>query len=434
MAEKIEVFFCYAHEDKDFLLKLEKQLSVLKRQDVIDVWYDQNISAGADWREEVDRHMKAAHVILLLISPDFLASDYCYSVELKHAMERYARGEVLIIPIILRPVYWQEMPFGKLEALPSKALPVTAWSDPDEALFNVAEGIRRAIGDLIIRRQARTIALFGYEMQGGRASPLWTDPSAFSPDEAYQSWINTKRGFSSSELIGQTWVKTSNPEHTFIVHFFDYGGFREHALADPGNQWQGSWELLDGMLRMKVNRYELDVFANREHSVHSGIEFAQGEKEPHSYFACFPLPESDAKHWDLNVVPELIEHLFDQILHQRVDTKLLITYGALLCRGEMAVRSIVKILAFSRKYQERFIKLKKANETIEFLYATFLGREADAKSKLSHIKEIQVKGGNAVIADLIDGEEYQKRFGENMLPPRTPYANLAHMLKQLKLP
>lgn len=433
MAEKIEVFLCYAREDEDLRLKLEKQLGAMKRQGMIDIWHDRNISAGAEWEKEVDRHLDTAQVVLLLISPDFIASDYCFSVELKRTMERFACGEILVIPIILRPVDWQGSLFGKLQALPKDARPVTTWSNPDEALFNIAEGIRRAIGELIVRWQARTIALFEYEMRDGRASPLWVNPSAFLLDKAYQSWMDTKRDFSSSELVGQTWVKTSNPEHTFIVHFFSGGAFREYALSDPENQWQGSWELLHGILRMKVHKYELDIFANRESSVHSGIEYAQDGKEPHSCFVCFPLSDVQTRHWDINAVPELIEQLFDRVLHQRIDAKLLITYGPLLCRGEMSIRSVVKILGVSRRFKEYFIDLKRSDETIEFLYTTFLGREADATGKLYSKKEFQTRGSNVVIADLIDSEEYQRNFGEDTLPPGNPHFKLAHMLKQMKL-
>lgn len=435
MAEKIKIVLCYAQEDEALLLKLEQQLSPFKRQGMIDVWHDQNISAGADWKREIDQHLNAAHVVLLLISPDFLASDYCYSIELKRAVERYAREEVLIIPIILRPVSWQGTPFGMLQALPAKARPVTDWSDLDKALFNVAVGIRRAVEDLSIRRQARRIALFGYEMQGGRTSPLWANPSALSPieAEAYETWASTKRDFSSGELVGQTWVKTSNPEHTFIVHFFSDGSFREHALFDPGKQWQGSWELADGAVRARVNTYELDIFANRDSSVYSGVEFAQDGKEPHSYFACFPVLDTAARHWDMNAVPGLIEQIFDQILHQPVDTKLFITYGSLLCRGEMSVRSIVKILGLSQRYGERFINLKKIDETIERLYATFLGGTGDAASKLSHMKAIQTRGSNVVIADLIDSEEYQKNFGEDTFPSGNLHSKSVHMPSRLTL-
>ena len=80
-------------------------------------------------------------------------SDYCYSIEMKRAIERHDRGEAIVIPVILRPVYWQGAPFGKLLALPTDAKPVRSqsWYDLDDAFFNVAEGIRKAVEELITK-------------------------------------------------------------------------------------------------------------------------------------------------------------------------------------------------------------------------------------------------------------------------------------------
>src|SRR6266581_3517067 len=99
--------------------KLEKQLRALKRQGIIDVWHDREISAGTEWEREIDKHLNSAQIILLMVSPDFMDSDYCYSIELKRAIERHDRGEARVIPIILRPVSWRKSPIGKFQALPT---------------------------------------------------------------------------------------------------------------------------------------------------------------------------------------------------------------------------------------------------------------------------------------------------------------------------
>jgi hypothetical protein len=138
----IKIFFCYAHEDEPLLNKLKTQLSPLQWQGLIDPWHDRNISAGTEWEEEIKEHLDAAQIILLMVSPDFMASKYCYSVEMKRAIERHERGEARVIPIIVRPVYWQGV-LGKLQALPTDAKPVTLWYNVDEALFDVTEGIRK---------------------------------------------------------------------------------------------------------------------------------------------------------------------------------------------------------------------------------------------------------------------------------------------------
>ena len=143
--EAIEVFFSYAHEDEDLRDELEKHLSTLKRQGVITDWHDRKIGAGTEWEGEIDTHLNTAHVILLLISADFMASDYCWDVEVKWAMERHEAEEARVIPIILRPVDWEGAPFGKLQALPMDAKPVTSWANRDEAFLDVARGIRAAV-------------------------------------------------------------------------------------------------------------------------------------------------------------------------------------------------------------------------------------------------------------------------------------------------
>ena len=142
------IFFAYAREDEDLRDELQKHLSILERQGVITSWHDRKIGAGKEWKGEIDTHLNTARVILLLISPDFIASDYCWDVEVKRAMERHEAGEARVIPVILRPVDWKSAPFGKLQALPKDAKPVTRWPDCDEALLNVAKGIQAAVMEL----------------------------------------------------------------------------------------------------------------------------------------------------------------------------------------------------------------------------------------------------------------------------------------------
>lgn len=141
----IEIFCSYAHEDETHLQKLETHLSILKRQGLIATWYDRQITAGTQWGQAIDTHLNSASVILLLISPDFFASDYCYGIEMTRALERHEAHEARVIPILLRPVDWKGAPFAHLQALPTNAKPVTTWSNRDEAFADVAAGIRRAI-------------------------------------------------------------------------------------------------------------------------------------------------------------------------------------------------------------------------------------------------------------------------------------------------
>ena len=144
MAKDIEVFFSYSHKDEKMRDQLADHLSALQRQGVIKKWHDRQIAAGSEWAGQIDDHLKSAHIILLLVSPSFLASDYCNDVEVKHAMERHEAGDAIVIPIILRPSDWTGMPFSKLQALPKDAKPIVKWPIRDEAFLNVVEGIKAA--------------------------------------------------------------------------------------------------------------------------------------------------------------------------------------------------------------------------------------------------------------------------------------------------
>ncbi len=146
--QAIEVFFSYAHEDEELRDKLAKHLKLLERQKVISAWYDGDISAGDEWRQKIEQRLNSADVILLLISDDFLASDFCWGVELKRAMQRHEAGKARVIPIIVREVDWKEAPFGKLQALPKNARPVANWGKRDQAFTDIAKGIRKAVEEI----------------------------------------------------------------------------------------------------------------------------------------------------------------------------------------------------------------------------------------------------------------------------------------------
>src|SRR5581483_3359320 len=118
------------------------------RQGLISSWSDRQILPGADWTKTIDHHLETASLILLLISADFLASDYCYGIEMARALQRHEAKEALVIPILLRPVDWQGAPFAHLQVLPSGAIPITSWTLLDTAFTDVVAGIRRSIEEL----------------------------------------------------------------------------------------------------------------------------------------------------------------------------------------------------------------------------------------------------------------------------------------------
>jgi hypothetical protein len=153
------VLFSYSHADEDLRDRLEKNLTMLKRQGVIETFHDRRIAAGNEVDSSISAELERADVILLLVSTDFLASAYCYDIEMKRALERHERGEARVIPVILRPCEWKEAPFGKLMATPRDGKPITSFPDLDDAFLQVTQAIRQAV-------------------TGGSAGPKVSPPSA----------------------------------------------------------------------------------------------------------------------------------------------------------------------------------------------------------------------------------------------------------------
>jgi tetratricopeptide (TPR) repeat protein len=168
--EPLEIFYSYAQSDTKLCSQLEKHLSLIKHQGLIVDWHSRLIRAGAEWNTEIDTHLNSAQIILLLISADFLASSYCYGVEMQRALERHEAGEARVIPIIMRPVDWEYEPsLSKLQVLPTNARPVTTWSKAsgyDEAFVDIVRGIRQVIEDF---RQTPSTNM-------ARPVHLWTVP------------------------------------------------------------------------------------------------------------------------------------------------------------------------------------------------------------------------------------------------------------------
>jgi len=141
----LAVFYSYSHKDEELRQRLETHLALLQRNGLILPWNDRCIGAGDEWANQIDEHLRTAQIVLLLISPDFLASDYCFDIEMKAALERHAKQQAIVIPIVLRPCDWSGAPFAGLQALPRDAKAVTLWSNQDEAFAEIAKAIRETV-------------------------------------------------------------------------------------------------------------------------------------------------------------------------------------------------------------------------------------------------------------------------------------------------
>ena len=148
----IRLFYSYSHKDESLRDELNTHLKLMQRQGLIKSWYDRNIDAGDDWKRRIDENLEQAHIILLLVSANFIASDYCYEKELKRALERHTCGEAEVIPVIVRDVDLNSAPFAGLQYLPTDAKAVTLWENRDSAWRSVAEGIRKVAESIRQRR------------------------------------------------------------------------------------------------------------------------------------------------------------------------------------------------------------------------------------------------------------------------------------------
>ena len=145
----VEVFFSYHPKDSNLRDELAKHLKPMKREGLITDWYAGNTAAGVEEKEEAKAHLDSARIILMLVSPDFLASDYHYDVEMKRALERHKAGEVRVIPIMLKPTEgWDKTDFKGLLSLPRDGNPVSKWPDKDDAFAKIAGEIRAVATNL----------------------------------------------------------------------------------------------------------------------------------------------------------------------------------------------------------------------------------------------------------------------------------------------
>jgi TIR domain len=152
----INVFISYSHADDALRKRLETHLNILQRQGVIRMWSDRAIEPGIQFEDTILSNLRNADIVLLLISADFLASDFCQDIELTQAMERHHSGQARVIPVFLSSCDWKHAQFGKLQGVPDDAKPITQWSDRDEAFTRVCSAIRKAAEAIMAARAARS--------------------------------------------------------------------------------------------------------------------------------------------------------------------------------------------------------------------------------------------------------------------------------------
>jgi len=231
------VFFSYSHADEALRDQLEMHLSLLKRQGHITAWHDRRILAGDELDPAIKENLESADVILLLVSANFIGSDYCYSKEMKRAIERHNAGEARLVPVILRPCDWHSAPFGKLMATPRDGKAITMWANTDEAFTDVVRQVRIAVEAM----NARTGKVLSGSGSGSAPPAVELEPGNRVP-EAPESAVEVPR--SSNLRLSKEFSDLDKDE--FIHSSFNFmGRFFESSLAELVSRHPG----IDGRYR-----------------------------------------------------------------------------------------------------------------------------------------------------------------------------------------
>mgnify|MGYP001791650563 FL=1 len=147
-AAPLKVFVSYSHRDESHKDDLVVFLKALQNLGKVSIWQDRAIDAGSEWNAEILQALDSADIILLLITARFIGSNFCFSKEMNRALMHHEQQTARVIPIIMTPCAWQQMPFAKLQVLPTDGKPVTEWSSLDAGLDNVIQGITRVVNKL----------------------------------------------------------------------------------------------------------------------------------------------------------------------------------------------------------------------------------------------------------------------------------------------
>ena len=241
----LHVFMSYSHADEDLRDELEKHLAGLRRQGTITTWHDRRIGPGEDLHGQINAQLNTADIILLLVSADFLASDYCNDVEMTQAMERHEQHHARVIPVILRPCVWQDAPFGHLRAVPADGKPVVQHATLDEGLLEVAQAIR--------------------EVASARSSQLTTASSSGPAIEGEGAIRQVPR--SSNLRVRKEF--TDREYHVFLQEAFGYiARYFENSLKELRERNE---QVESDFRRMDANRFEARTYLGGEEKSLCGI-------------------------------------------------------------------------------------------------------------------------------------------------------------------
>lgn len=236
--DAIKIFYSYSRKDLDMRNALEDHLSTLREAGRISTWHDLELEAGTEWEPAILHKLDTADIILLLISSSFIASKYCYGTELKRAIARHNEGTARVIPIILRPCDWNhsDVPFSRLNVLPTHAKAITSWSDPEEAFTIVAQRIRETVDQLRAKKQSGQQEA---EQAGLRQEQLSQQPTAGSLRQQELERQRQTQPIDTDDLSSER-----NLDYSQLRNLLKAGRWKE---ADK----ETAWLMLEAMGRQK---------------------------------------------------------------------------------------------------------------------------------------------------------------------------------------
>lgn len=165
-------------------LELQKHLNPLRKADIVSSWYDREIKAGSDWTGSIKENLASSDIILFLISPDFLNSEYIYENEIRQAIEQHNSGTSIVVPIMLRKCDIEFTPFRQIQGLPTDLEPINSkkWYTIDDAMFDVVEGLKK----IILKTRERKSVLTAEES-------LWEKAMQENSIESYLAYLKESR-------------------------------------------------------------------------------------------------------------------------------------------------------------------------------------------------------------------------------------------------
>lgn len=243
----VNLFFSYSHRDEALRDELEIHLASLKRQGVLTTWHDRRIGAGNEFDHSISEHLESADIVLLLISPYFIASDYCFEVEMKQALERHENKQSIVIPVILHPCDWHDMPFGKLLASPTDVKPISKFPNLHDGFLEVTKAVKEAAARIC------------------PANPKKTPISSHQSQPAKPATAHSIR--SSNLRINKSF--TDNDKDTFLSEAFEYiANYFEGSLLELKDR---NPEVEINFRRIDANNFSATIYMNGAEASHCKV-------------------------------------------------------------------------------------------------------------------------------------------------------------------